>query len=419
MKNTPIKIRPINNDTFVSSERRGFMFNTDIILPPLSDFELLCIKIDKSTFKKSRNKKYFWLPDVCFYGTAVSINKELYLLKSFASNDVGFIDSVNTEFNRHFEFPKHRNQKYYYYERLSILNMPAYYFVAGLRFVASIVKQWQSYVQHNEFFLAEKLFAFIIESGIINLFDKDKKHLTLLQKTIQHYDFIFDETKDDFKVSIRLNIQEDAGDFLGEVYVDTKRMEDKPKNKTSLIQPNKLIAQPLPSKSRETPLSKDNLNNIDDNRGWLADLPENPPVLDIESETKEPLVAPEKEKEVEFPTPIVSRPFIDMSKVVKTNNSIGDLLDKKESQVTLVDPLMNTVDTQEPKSSGFIINQALVVQQDSNQKDNEVDNSTNDKAQNTFITIFNGKDKAHKPDEPATKPNLPRFIIGTHSDTKE
>lgn len=206
MLNKEIKIRPIALNGFLASIRKGFSFDTDIMLPSFSQFEINCIKTNKKQLKRNSKKNVFWVPDFCYCGTVMATKSELSL-KSLLPENRNETTACD-EFNKYFLDDVPKDKKYYYYKRLSSPNMPAYYFGAGVRLVASIIKQWQKYNEVNEFFLAQKLLAFINASGIFEIIGLMPKKVLNSANDTNSFSFKYNELQDDFIVSLALNKNE-------------------------------------------------------------------------------------------------------------------------------------------------------------------------------------------------------------------
>lgn len=206
MLNKEIKIRPIGLNGFLSSIRKGFSFDTDIMLPSFSQFEVNCIKTDRKQLKRNSKKNVFWVPDFCYCGTVIATKNELSLKSLLPENRNE--KTACDEFNQYFLEDVPKDKKYYYYKRLSSPNMPAYYFSAGVRLIASIINQWRKYNEVNEFFLAQKLLEFINASGLFEIIGSMPKKIFNSDNETNHFNFKYNELHDDFIVSLALNKNE-------------------------------------------------------------------------------------------------------------------------------------------------------------------------------------------------------------------
>lgn len=165
-----VKIRPIAVSNIIQEKTIGYAIKPELLLKLLGRFELACINAKKMNLRAYNSRsdanslaieKNFWTPDYCFIGSVVDKSEDisLRLLMGMLSGTSNKTKAANfsANFNKH--FPK-KDKDYTYYYRLKKINPPAMMYIKGVKFIASVLYQYELYKQTNS----------LVELGLLDEF---------------------------------------------------------------------------------------------------------------------------------------------------------------------------------------------------------------------------------------------------------
>lgn len=195
-----VKIRPIAASNIAQDKTIGYAIKHELLLKLLSSFELACINTKKLNLRAYNRKsgatspaidKNFWTPDYCFIGSVVDKSDTLSLkaLMGMLSGESNRTKAAgySSNFNKH--FPK-KDKSYTYHYRISELNSPAMMYIKGIKFVASIIYQYELYRQTNSIEELSMLDKFMRKSGMGCLLNPELAELMTDYRQFYSYQYV-------------------------------------------------------------------------------------------------------------------------------------------------------------------------------------------------------------------------------------